>query len=53
VWILLTFDYRPDLNGILDFLVEALQATEDAGHRAWIIGHVAPRQADAMHDQVV
>lgn len=50
-WCLIT-DNRPDPNGILAFLVEALQATEDAGQRAWIIGHVPPGHVDTMHDQV-
>ncbi|KIM91286.1 hypothetical protein PILCRDRAFT_507 [Piloderma croceum F 1598] len=42
---------QPDPNGILAFLVESLQATEDADQRAWIIGHIAPGHVDALHDQ--
>lgn len=42
---------QPDPNGILAFLVEALQETEDAGQRAWIIGHIPPGHVDIMHDQ--
>jgi hypothetical protein len=45
-------EHRPDPNGILAFLVDVLQATEDAGQRAWIIGHVPPGHVDTMHDQV-
>lgn len=46
------FDHRADPNGVLAFLVEALQATEDAGQRAWISGHISPGHLDMMHDQV-
>ncbi|KAF7968594.1 hypothetical protein HWV62_35346 [Athelia sp. TMB] len=31
--------FQPDPNGVLAFIVEQLQATEDAGQRAWVIGH--------------
>ena len=49
---LLTLDHhRPDPNGILAFLVEQLQATEDAGQRAWIIAHTPPGRGDVMRDQ--
>ncbi|KIM88956.1 hypothetical protein PILCRDRAFT_813955 [Piloderma croceum F 1598] len=30
----------PDVSGMLRFLTDQLQAAEDAGQRAWIIGHV-------------
>ena len=42
----------PDPNSILSFLVDELQAAEDAGQRAWIFGHVPPGVSDAMRDQV-
>jgi len=31
---------NPDSFGILAFLASELQAAEDKGQRAWIIGHV-------------
>ncbi|KAF7374111.1 Saposin B-type domain-containing protein [Mycena sanguinolenta] len=42
---------QPDPNGIIAFLVDALQATEDAGERAWIIGHIPLGKEDTMQDQ--
>ncbi|KAF8195288.1 sphingomyelin phosphodiesterase [Mycena galopus ATCC 62051] len=42
---------QPDPNGIIAFLVDALQAAEDAGDRAWIIGHIPLGKEDTMHDQ--
>jgi len=33
-------------------MVSQLQAAEDAGQRAWIIGHIPPGKADVFHDQV-
>lgn len=44
--------YRPDPNGILAFLVQELQAAEDAGERAYIIAHMPPGRGDVMRDQV-
>ncbi|KAI0702327.1 sphingomyelin phosphodiesterase [Cytidiella melzeri] len=41
----------PDPNGLLAFMVSQLQAAEDAGERAWIIGHIPSGKADFMHDQ--
>ncbi|EOD42957.1 putative ser thr protein phosphatase family protein [Neofusicoccum parvum UCRNP2] len=35
------FDFtNPDSSGVLRFLIEELQAAEDADQRVWIIGHV-------------
>ena len=31
---------NPDPSGVLTFLAEELQKSEDAGQRAWVIGHV-------------
>ncbi|KAF7986343.1 hypothetical protein HWV62_35336 [Athelia sp. TMB] len=42
---------RPDPNGILAFLVQELQATEDADQRAWILGHIPFGSGDYLHDQ--
>ncbi|KZV61937.1 sphingomyelin phosphodiesterase [Peniophora sp. CONT] len=40
-----------DPNGILAFMVEQLQAAEDMGQRAWIIGHIPSGKADILNDQ--
>ncbi|KAJ6517990.1 sphingomyelin phosphodiesterase [Mycena vitilis] len=42
---------QPDPNGIIAFMVEALQAAEDAGDRAWIIGHIPLGKEDTLVDQ--
>ncbi|KAJ7610147.1 sphingomyelin phosphodiesterase [Roridomyces roridus] len=42
---------QPDPNGIIAFLAEALQATEDAGERAWVIGHIPLGKEDTLPDQ--
>ena len=44
---------RPDPNGVLAFLIQELQAAEDAGQRAWIIGHMPPGGPDTLNDQVI
>ncbi|KAJ6460506.1 sphingomyelin phosphodiesterase [Mycena sanguinolenta] len=43
--------FQPDPNGVIAFLVHALQAAEDAGDRAWIIGHIPLGKEDTMQDQ--
>ncbi|KAJ7679352.1 sphingomyelin phosphodiesterase [Mycena polygramma] len=43
--------FQPDPNGIIAFMVEALQAAEDAGDRAWIIGHIPLGKEDTLVDQ--
>ncbi|KAF7325782.1 Sphingomyelin phosphodiesterase [Mycena kentingensis (nom. inval.)] len=40
-----------DPKGILAFLATELQTAEDAGQRAWIIGHMPPGSQDAFSDQ--
>ncbi|GAA6057978.1 hypothetical protein JCM3770_004596 [Rhodotorula araucariae] len=40
-----------DPNGILSWLAEELDAAEQAGQRAWIIGHMPFGKVDAMRDQ--
>ncbi|KAJ6527327.1 sphingomyelin phosphodiesterase [Mycena vulgaris] len=42
---------QPDPNGIIAFVVDALQAAEDAGDRAWIIGHIPLGKEDTLIDQ--
>ncbi|CAO3616653.1 unnamed protein product [Cunninghamella echinulata] len=39
-----------DPNGILKWLVEQLQESEDMGERVWIIGHIAPGDSTCFHD---
>ncbi|KAF8591358.1 sphingomyelin phosphodiesterase [Ramaria rubella] len=50
-WLYDTDNMPVDPNGILAFMVRQLQASEDAGQRAWIIGHIPAGKADAFHDQ--
>ncbi|KII87716.1 hypothetical protein PLICRDRAFT_176496 [Plicaturopsis crispa FD-325 SS-3] len=50
-WLYDSDDFQPDPNGILAFMVQELQAAEDAGQRAWIIGHMPLGKNDALHDQ--
>ncbi|KAL0565392.1 hypothetical protein V5O48_016629 [Marasmius crinis-equi] len=50
-WLYDTNDQQPDPNGILSFLVSQLQAAEDAGQRAWVIGHMPPGIPDTFDDQ--
>ncbi|BGP43548.1 hypothetical protein JCM10449v2_007589 [Rhodotorula kratochvilovae] len=40
-----------DPNGILSWMAEELDAAEQAGQRAWIIGHMPFGKVDAMRDQ--
>ncbi|KAL0959865.1 hypothetical protein HGRIS_011538 [Hohenbuehelia grisea] len=40
-----------DPNGIIAFTVRELQAAEDAGQRAWIVGHMPPGRQDTLNDQ--
>ncbi|KAJ7157546.1 sphingomyelin phosphodiesterase [Mycena crocata] len=42
---------QPDPNGVIAFMVDALQAAEDAGDRAWIIGHIPLGKEDTLVDQ--
>ncbi|TDL22759.1 sphingomyelin phosphodiesterase [Rickenella mellea] len=51
LWLYDSDEFQPDPNGLLQFLVEELQAAEDAGLRAWVIGHISPGRADFMRDQ--
>ncbi|KAK7026880.1 hypothetical protein VNI00_015422 [Paramarasmius palmivorus] len=50
-WLYDSNQQQPDPNGILSFLVSELQAAEDGGQRAWIIGHMPPGVADTFDDQ--
>ncbi|KAF8348647.1 Metallo-dependent phosphatase-like protein [Amanita rubescens] len=44
-------ELQPDPNSILAFLVQELQAAEDAGQRAWIMAHMPPGRTDVLRDQ--
>ena len=48
---LLTVLTSADPNGLFAFMVDQLQAAEDAGQRAWIIGHMPSGKSDFPHDQ--
>ncbi|KAG7095386.1 hypothetical protein E1B28_006142 [Marasmius oreades] len=50
-WLYDSDSQQPDPNGILGFLVSQLQAAEDSGQRAWIIGHMPPGIPDTFDDQ--
>lgn len=50
-WLYDSDTQQPDPNGILAFLVQELQAAEDAGERAYIIAHMPPGRGDVMRDQ--
>ncbi|KAI0342172.1 sphingomyelin phosphodiesterase [Trametopsis cervina] len=50
-WLYDTNEQIADPNGLLAFMVSQLQAAEDAGERAWIIGHIPSGKADFLHDQ--
>ncbi|KAI8329539.1 Metallo-dependent phosphatase-like protein [Chlamydoabsidia padenii] len=49
-WWLYQRPSQPDPNGVLTWLVEQLQESEDLGERAWIIGHIAPGDSTCFHD---
>ncbi|TDL22142.1 sphingomyelin phosphodiesterase [Rickenella mellea] len=50
-WLYDSDKLQNDPNGIFAFMVQALQAAEDAGQRAWIIGHMPLGKSDALFDQ--
>ncbi|KAF8524305.1 sphingomyelin phosphodiesterase [Hysterangium stoloniferum] len=50
-WLYDTDNMPADPNGIMAFIVDQLQAAEDAGERAWLFGHIPLGKADIFHDQ--
>jgi len=51
-WLYDSNTQQPDPNGVLAFVVAQLKAAEDAGQRAWIVGHIPPGgRSDVLHDQ--
>ncbi|EAU93605.2 sphingomyelin phosphodiesterase [Coprinopsis cinerea okayama7 len=53
-WLYDSDTVQPDPNGVLSFVVSQLQAAEDAGQRAWLVGHIPPGgRTDVMSDQIV
>ncbi|KIP02824.1 hypothetical protein PHLGIDRAFT_277143 [Phlebiopsis gigantea 11061_1 CR5-6] len=50
-WLYDSDTQQPDPNGLLAFVVQELQAAEDAGQRAFIIGHMPMGKQDALNDQ--
>ncbi len=51
IYFFLNVTASPDPNGIMAFAVQELQAAEEAGQKAWIIGHMPPGAPDTLHDQ--
>ncbi|ORZ09835.1 Metallo-dependent phosphatase-like protein [Absidia repens] len=49
-WWLYQRPAEKDPNGVLSWLIDQLQESEDLGERAWIIGHIPPGDADCFHD---
>lgn len=49
-WWIYTPTMARDPSGVFAFIVSALQSAEDAGERAWIIGHIPPGRADCLYD---
>ncbi|KAI7874234.1 sphingomyelin phosphodiesterase [Lichtheimia hyalospora FSU 10163] len=41
---------QKDPDGILDWLINQLQASEDIGEKVWITGHIAPGDVTCLHD---
>ncbi|KAK7468297.1 hypothetical protein VKT23_002811 [Stygiomarasmius scandens] len=50
-WLYDSDEFQPDPNGVLAFMVEQLQAAEDAGQKVWVIGHIPLGKEDTMEDQ--
>ncbi|KAF5338260.1 hypothetical protein D9758_012855 [Tetrapyrgos nigripes] len=50
-WLYDSDEFQPDPNGVLAFIVDQLQAAEDAGQKVWIIGHIPLGKEDTMEDQ--
>ncbi|KAE9407910.1 sphingomyelin phosphodiesterase [Gymnopus androsaceus JB14] len=51
LWLYDSDTFQPDPNGILSFMVEQLQAAEDAGRLVWILGHIPLGKPDIIEDQ--
>lgn len=49
-WWLYEHPTQRDPNGVLGWLIDQLQDSEDRGERAWIIGHIAPGDSTCFHD---
>ncbi|KAJ4488627.1 sphingomyelin phosphodiesterase [Lentinula lateritia] len=51
LWVYDSDIFQPDPNGILSFMVEQLQAAENAGQKVWVIGHIPLGKPDIIEDQ--
>ncbi|ORZ01161.1 Metallo-dependent phosphatase-like protein [Syncephalastrum racemosum] len=49
-WWLYEHPTQKDPNGVLGWLVDQLQESEDRGERVWIMGHIAPGDSTCFHD---
>ncbi|KAL0566262.1 hypothetical protein V5O48_015750, partial [Marasmius crinis-equi] len=50
-WLYDSDEFQPDPNGLLAFIVEQLQAAEEAGEKVWVIGHIPLGKEDLVEDQ--
>ncbi|KAJ7600702.1 sphingomyelin phosphodiesterase [Mycena floridula] len=51
LWLYDSDTFQPDPNGVLAFMVQQLQAAEDAGQHVFIEGHIPLGKEDTMEDQ--
>lgn len=49
-WWLYEHPTKRDPNGILKWLIDHLQKSEDANEKVWIIGHTPPGDSSCFHD---
>ncbi|KAG2235672.1 hypothetical protein INT48_008548 [Thamnidium elegans] len=49
-WWLYEHPIQKDPNGVLSWLIQELQDSEDRAERVWIIGHIAPGDSTCFHD---
>ncbi|GAA5807073.1 hypothetical protein MFLAVUS_000423 [Mucor flavus] len=49
-WWLYEHPIQKDPNGVLTWLIQELQDSEDRAERVWIIGHIAPGDSTCFHD---
>ncbi|KAI9473630.1 MAG: Metallo-dependent phosphatase-like protein [Benjaminiella poitrasii] len=49
-WWLYEHPIQKDPNGVLSWLIDELQDSEDMHERVWIIGHIAPGDNTCFHD---
>lgn len=50
IWLYDSNTVQPDPDGLFAWLASELQEAEDAGQRAWIIGHLPPGKPDCLRN---